>query len=231
MTDAMYEQSCGGESEGYVPADVVDAVFAIDCPSLPVDHAYALSQAIQAVLPWFADEPLAGLHDVHGAASGAGWIRPEGSGAMLQLSHRAKLALRLPSHRVDDAAALLGRTLEVAGWPLRVEKVSVRKLSRITTLFARYVVFAVGGDESAFLDAATKELDALGIAPATILCGRVTPLATPLRIYETRSLMLSGLTLEQSFALQRHGLGAERKVGCGLFIPHKGIGDLRSISN
>ena len=31
----------------------------------------ALRRPIQAVLPWFADEPLAGLHDVHGAASGA----------------------------------------------------------------------------------------------------------------------------------------------------------------
>jgi len=57
--------------------EVVDAVFAIECRSLPVDHAWALSAAIQAALPWFADEPQAGLHTVHGAASGAGWMRPD----------------------------------------------------------------------------------------------------------------------------------------------------------
>jgi len=212
-------------------ADIVDAVFAISCRSLPVDHAYALSQAIQAALPWFAEEPGAGLHLIYGAASASGWMRPEGADAMLQLSRRAKLALRLPRHRLNDATALLGRTLQIADWPLQVDKVAVRPLSHITTLFSRCVVLAEEGDEAAFLAAATGGLGALDIKPGTMLCGRVTPVATPARTYQTRSLMLAGLTLEQSLALQRHGLGAERKLGCGLFIPHKDIADLRSRSD
>lgn len=211
--------------------DIVDAVFAISCRSLPVDHAYALSQAIHAALPWFADEPGAGLHTLHGAPSGSGWMRPEAADALLQLSHRTRLVLRLPRRRLDDAAALLGRTLEVAGWPLQVDRLSARPLSRITTLFSRGVVFVAAGDEAAFLVAATEALGALGITPETILCGRVTPVATPLRSYQTRSLMLAGLRPEQSLALQRHGLGAARTLGCGLFIPHKGIGDLRARSD
>lgn len=211
------------------PADIVDVVFAIACRSLPVDHAYALQQAIEDALPWFAQEPRAGLHTVHGAASGSGWMRPEGAGALLQLSHRAKLALRLPRHRLDDAAALLGRTLQVAGWPLRVEKMALRPLSRITTLFARCVVLDAP-DEAAFVSAATGELGALGIRAERMVCGRVTPVATPERTYQARSLMLAGLTLGQSLLLQQSGLGAGRKLGCGLFIPHKDIADLRSRS-
>lgn len=207
--------------------EVVDAVFAIACPCLPVDHAYALQQAIQDALPWFAEEPHAGLHTVHGAASGSGWMRPEGADAMLQLSHRARLALRLPSQRVVGAAALLGRTLQVAGWPLRVEKMTLRPLSRITTLFSRCVVLE-GGDEAAFVSAATRELGALGIRAERMVCGRVTPVATPERTYEARSLMLAGLKLEHSLLLQQSGLGGGRKFGCGLFIPHKDIADLRS---
>jgi CRISPR-associated protein Cas6 len=214
-----------------MPRDIVDAVFAITCRTLPVDHAYALSQAIQAELPWFAEEPCAGLHTVYGAASASGWQRPEGAGALLQLSRRAKLALRLPRTRLDDAAALLGRSLEVAGWPLRVDKLAVRPLSRITSLFSRCVVITAAGDEAGFLAAAAGELGALGINPATVLCGRVTPIATPARTYRGRSLMLAGLTAEQSLVLQRHGLGAERKLGCGLFIPHKDIADLSSRSD
>lgn len=206
---------------------IVDAVFAIACPCLPVDHAYALQQAIQEALPWFAEEPHAGLHTVHGAASGSGWMRPEGADALLQLSHRAKLALRLPRHRLEDAAALVGRTLQVAGWPLGVEKMALRPLSRITTLFARCVVLAAG-DEAAFVGAAGAELGALGIRPERMVCGRVTPVATPARTYQTRSLMLAGLTIDQSLLLQQSGLGAGRKFGCGLFIPHKDIADLRS---
>jgi CRISPR-associated protein Cas6 len=209
-------------------ADIVDAVFAISCRSLPVDHAYALSQAVQAALPWFADEPDAGLHTIHGAASASGWMRPEAPHELLQLSHRAKLALRLPRERLRDAAALTGRTLEVAGWPLGVEALSARPLSRITTLFARTVTFAGAEEETEFVAAAEAELGALGIKVSTMLCGRVTTLATPARTYRARSLMLAGLKPEQSLELQRRGLGGERKLGCGLFIPHKDVGDLRS---
>ena len=208
-------------------ADIVDAVFAIACPSLPVDHAYALQQAIQEALPWFAEEPLAGLHTVHGAASGSGWMRPEGADALLQLSHRAKFALRLPAHRAQEAAVLVGRTLQVAGWPLQVEKMTLRPLSRITTLFSRCVVLAEG-DETVFVSAAIAELGALGIRAERMVCGRVTPVATPERTYQARSLMLAGLAPEHSLALQRQGLGAGRTLGCGLFIPHKDIADLRS---
>jgi len=213
------------------PGDIVDAVFAISCRSLPVDHAYALSQAIHGALPWFADEPGAGLHTIHGAPSGSGWMRPEAAGAVLQLSRRTRLVLRLPRARLGDAAALLGRTLDVAGWPLQVDKLSARPLSRITTLFSRGVVFTAADDEAAFLAAAKRALGALGIAPETILCGRVTLVATPARSVQTRSLMLAGLKPAQSLALQRHGLGEARTLGCGLFIPHKGIGDLRARSD
>lgn len=227
----MFWEDTNAEAEWNDPGDIVDAVFAISCRSLPVDHAYALSQQVQAALPWFADEAGAGLHPIHGAASGSGWMRPEGPDALLQLSQRAKLVLRLPRHRLDDATALVGRTLQIAGWPLRVDKVSMRPLARITTLFSRGVILAGADEESAFLTAAARELGALSISAARMLCGRVTPVATPARIYQSRSLMLAGLTPPQSLALQRHGLGEERKLGCGVFIPHKDIADVRSRPN
>lgn len=223
------------------PGDIVDAVFAIACPRLPVDHAWALSQAIQDALPWFAEEPYAGLHLIHGAGSGAGWMRPEAPDELLQLSHRVRLTLRLPRHRLNDAAHLIDCTLQVAGWPLRVEGLTAKPLSRITTLFSRGVIFAAGGDETAneetadaetgFLAAATQELAALGIRDTRPVCGRATRVATPERPRLARSLMLAGLTREQSLLLQQRGLGSGRKLGFGLFIPHKSIDDLHSRSD
>lgn len=207
--------------------EIVDAAFAIECRSLPVDHAYALSQALQAALPWFADEPQAGLHTVHGAASGAGWQRPEGEDALLQLSQRTRLVLRLPESRLRDASALTGRTLDVAGFPMRVGRLSPRPLLRIASLFSRSVIFEEADDETGFLAAATEALRSLGVEASTMLCGRDVTLATPQRTYRTRSLMLTVATPAQSLALQRHGLGNARKLGCGLFIPHKDVGDLR----
>ena len=211
--------------------DVVDAAFAIECRSLPVDHAWALSAAIQAALPWFAGEPQAGLHTVHGAASGAGWVRPEGEDAVLQLPRRTKLVLRLPGHRMTDAAALTGRTLDVAGSPMRVGRLAARPLLRIASLFARSVIFEGAGDEAAFLSAANEGLRTLGVEASTMLCGRDVTLATPEVTFRTRSLMVTVATPAQSLDLQRHGLGAARKLGCGLFIPHKDVGDLRSGSD
>ncbi|HUL95852.1 MAG TPA: type I-MYXAN CRISPR-associated protein Cas6/Cmx6 [Usitatibacter sp.] len=210
------------------PGEIVDAVFSIACRSLPVDHAWALSQAIQEALPWFAHEPAAGLHTIHGAESGSGWTRPEGPDARIELSHRAKLALRLPRHRLEAAAALVGRTLDVAGSPLTVQRLAPRPLSRITTLFSRHVVLGAAEEEPAFLEAAGGELEALGVRPGRMLCGRVSLVATPERVYRARSLMVAGLAQEQSLALQRQGLGAGRALGCGLFIPHKDIADLRT---
>jgi CRISPR-associated protein Cas6 len=208
--------------------EVVDAAFAIECRSLPVDHAFALSQAIQAALPWFAKEPQAGLHTVHGAASGAGWQRPEGGDALLQLSHRTRLVLRIPESRLRDAAALSGQTLDVAGFPMRVGRLQPRPLVRIASLFSRGVIFEGLLEEADFLAAAAGALRAFGIESPTLLCGRATALATPQETLTTRSLMLTVATPAQSLALQRHGLGEARKLGCGLFIPHKDVGDLHS---
>lgn len=207
--------------------EVVDAVFAIECRSLPVDHAFALSAAIQAALPWFADEPQAGLHTVHGAASGSGWMRPEGGEALLQLSQRTKLVLRLPESRLADAAALSGRTLDIGGFPMRVGRLAPRPLVRIASLFSRGVIFEDARDEAGFLAAAAMALRSLGVEASTLLCGRDVALATPQRSYRARSLMVTVATPAQSLALQRHGLGEGRKLGCGLFIPHKDVGDLR----
>jgi len=206
--------------------EVVDAVFAIECRSLPVDHAWALSAAIQAALPWFADEPQAGLHTVHGAASGAGWNRPEGEDALLQLSRRTRLVLRLPGRRVADAAALIGRTLDVSGSPMRVGRMVPRPLQRIASLFSRSVLFQASADEAQFAAMAAEGLRALGVESLTMLCGRDVTLATPDETYRTRSLMVTVTTPAQSLLLQRQGLGEARKLGCGVFIPHKDVGDL-----
>ena len=79
--------------------DVVDLNFSIKCKALPLDHAQALGDVLQGVLPWLKDEAHAGLHLVHGAESGNGWQRPEKG--LLYLSKRTKFSLRLPQARLE----------------------------------------------------------------------------------------------------------------------------------
>lgn len=223
----MYWQETKENEHYVVPDDVVDVVYNIQCRCLPVDHAWALSQAISAALPWFADEPEAGLHPIHVADSGNGWMRPDAPDALLQLSRRTRLMLRLPKHRVEDAGKLSGQTLDVGGNVMKVEKATVKPLSAMTTLFSRYIVSAEGMDEAAFLREAQSLLADMGIRPKKMLCGIERIIATPDRRIHTRSLMLADLAAEESVKLQQRGLGPGRTLGCGLFLPHKDIKEVR----
>ncbi|GAB4507005.1 MAG: hypothetical protein Tsb0026_00610 [Sulfuricaulis sp.] len=225
----MFWQEAKDNERYVVPDDIVDMVFSIQCRCLPVDHSYLLSQAISAALPWFAGEKHAGLHTIHGAESGNGWMRPEDPGALLQLSRRTKLTLRLPKQRIDDAGKLTGRTLDIGGNTMQVEKAVIKPLSAITTLFSRYIVASEGLDEMAFMREAQSLLADMGIRPKKMLCGMERVIATPDRKIHTRSLMLADLAMEESVRLQQHGLGPGRTLGCGLFLPHKDINEVRPV--
>lgn len=212
----------------FVPSDdVVDVAFRIVCRSLPVDHAFALSQAVAAVLPWLTDEALAGVHTIHVAESGNGWMRPETADAVLYLSRRTRLVLRLPKHRLQDAQALSGRTLQVGRNPMQVEAAAVRLLGASATVFSRYIVSTGGQDEEAFLAETARTLAAMGIRARKMLCGIERVIATPARAIHTRSLMIAELAPAESVTLQQRGLGPLRHLGCGLFIPHKDIREVK----
>jgi len=206
-----------------VPDEIVDLCFKVQCKQLPLDHAYELSQEIVKALPWFADEPQTGIHLIHGAESGNGWMRPEEPDAILSLSKRTRFMLRVPKHRIDDAAKLTGQPLKVAGNDLVLATPNAKPLSALTTIFARYVAAENVDDEELFLKQAAELLQEQGIQVNKMMCGRAHVLRMPNEDLQTRSLMIDGLEVEESVYLQQHGLGEGRLYGCGLFMPHKGI--------
>lgn len=204
--------------------DVVDVSFRIECPCLPLDHAYPLSAALLEHLPWLETEAFAGVHLIHGAESGNGWIRPQDPERdLLHLSRRARLRLRVPERMVQEAEALVGQRLEVAGHSLSVGTMSVIPLEALPVVFARYVVSDPEQDEASFLQQMAGELRELGVAASKLLSGRSHVLRVPAGLLHTRSLMVAELDPEASLRLQRSGIGPERAMGCGLFIGHKDI--------
>jgi hypothetical protein len=79
----MYWHDENDSPETYqVPDDIVDIAFKIDCRTLPLDHAQALSTALHTALPWIAEEPDLGIHTIHVAESGNGWMPRSGSSAI-----------------------------------------------------------------------------------------------------------------------------------------------------
>lgn len=203
------------------PGTVVDLAFAIQCKTLPVDHAWALYRAIAPLLPWLEDEPLAGIHPLHVAESAHGWQRPEEPDALLHLSRRTRLVLRLPDERIEEARGLEGERISVDGHEMHIGEATLHTLSRSTSLFARRVVMRKAESEDDFLRRQLDEMAALCVRPKKLLPGLSHLLRTGGGALRTCLLSVEGLSLEEAFVLQMRGVGSHRHLGCGIFVPHK----------
>lgn len=210
-----------------VDDSVVDLLFSIECKELPVDHIYHLSQAIHDALPGHNESTGLGIHPIHLAGSQNGWERPDASqGQNLILSKRTKLILRVrKAHQQDIIDKLNNTTLDINGFELTVKKPKIRKLSKDSTIFSRSIVCSEteAEDEMQFLKRIQLELSEIGIEIKKALCGKINPIETPDGPLLTRSLMLAEVPSEHSLKLQQEGLGPHRDMGCGIFLPHKGI--------
>jgi len=224
-----WQEETKRDARPVVPDDVVDLAFNISCRCLPVDHAWALYTALRPLLPWLEGEEGAGVHPIHVADSGNGWMRPDRPDDLLYLSRRTKLMLRVPQSRVAEAEQLSGQVLDVAGNRLAIEKAAVRPLSTHPALFSRYLVTDGSLDEGAFLTTIHAQLTAMDIRPKKMVCGIERTIATPDKTLHTRSLMIADLTPAESVRLQQRGLGRLHHLGCGLFIPHKDIQEIRQV--
>ena len=202
---------------------VIDLVFRTRGRQLPTDHAWTLRQTIIQVLPWLEDEPKAGIHLIHGAQSGNGWQQPDDS-SVIELSARTRFVLRVPEHRIAQARELSDQTLEIDGHAVTLLEARVRPLTPFSAVLARHIrVSESTVDESIFLEHAAKWLDELDIAPTKMLCGRIRHFTTPGGPMLTRSLLIAELSLKDSAVLQNNGIGHDRLLGCGLFLPNKSI--------
>lgn len=207
-----------------VPEDIVDINFKVSCKTLPLDHAQALTDALYKALPWLEAEPRAAIHAIHVAESGNGWMRPDNPETdVLHLSRRTRMTLRLPQEHIENARQLVGQSLEIAGNTLTVGEHSIKKLSKLTTIFARYVAASQVDDETAYLQEVYELLAEVAIRPKKMMSGRIQKIHSHEGELATRMLMLADLDIEASVKLQQQGLGEGRHLGCGIFIPHKGI--------
>lgn len=207
---------------------VLDLSFAMHCKQLPIDHAWDLSVALRTALPWLDAEPLAGVHTIHVAESGNGWLRPEDHSGLLIPSRRTRLELRLPKQRIEAAKTLSGKTLSWANYELIVGEAKEKPFSNAAVLFARYILSSETESEAQFLQRMAAEVQQLTqFKVKKMLCGRSYYLQTPQGKCLTRHLMLADLDNETTIRLQQIGLGEGRKFGCGLLLPHKGIKTLK----
>ncbi|MEW5880747.1 MAG: type I-MYXAN CRISPR-associated protein Cas6/Cmx6 [Pseudomonadota bacterium] len=188
-----------------------DFAYAVSGDRIGRDYADGLCRALTAALPWLDDEPLAGVHPMRG-------LTPCLDG--LLVGGRTRLTLRAPVSRTADCERLQGSHLEVPA-PLTIGRISVRELLPYPVLHAKLVV--TGAEEEADFVADIER----GVAELEVDCEMIVGRRAELRVGTERlvgfSLMLHGLSPAASLHVQERGLGLHRKLGCGLFIPHKSI--------
>jgi CRISPR-associated protein Cas6 len=181
----------------------VDVSFEVRCERLPRDYGYALFRALAEELDWLEEDTAAGVHPLHGTASADG---------SLFLGKRARLILRLTAARAEQALALTGTRLALG---------SGLEVGPYATVYSHFVSTGAE-DEAEFFVQAAALLKAVGL-PETMITGKAHAASTPEGKMHGFSLLLHGLTPAQSLAVQASGLGEGRKLGCGIFIPHKSV--------
>lgn len=193
-------------------ASVIDVVFGVAGRTLPVEYAYGLWRAVGCWLPWLEAESAAGIHRLRTA--------PTGYGVVL-LANRAKLTLRVPERRLGETLELAGKALDVGGSGLAVGTGAARPLSPWATLHAQQVVAGAAG-EAAFQDEVAQWLHTRGVV-CQFITGRRRTVTAGEREIVGFSVVLHGLSPDASLTMQSEGMGSDRALGCGIFVPHKSI--------
>ena len=193
--------------------EMIDAVFDVSGETLPATYPFALWNALVRHVPSLEEDALVGVIPLRTAASEAGMLLPK----------RAKLVLRLPSSLATHFTSLAGQQLDIEGRTLQLGNGKLREIQSYSTLHAHLVIGAE--DEVKFLQDVTNQLSELGIA-GKLICGMRNSMTAPDRSIHGYSLVIHDLKPDDSLRLQYTGLGADRRFGCGIFIPYKVITDL-----
>ncbi len=193
--------------------EMTDIVFPVSAHALPANYVFALWREVVHVLPWLEVEPAAGILPL---------CPPERGGELL-LSRRARMVVRLPAGRADEARRISGQALDVGGQIITVGEGKERPLQPHPTLHAQLVVS--NAREDTFVAEAASELRKIS-STCRCICGKQLVLPGSEGTLSGYSLVVHELKPEESLRLQGSGLGSDRHFGCGIFIPYKVIADL-----
>ena len=200
--------------EEYAPR-MIDLQFDLVGTTIPTENAQLLSDALLGLVPWLGEDPGIGIQHLKGAETNSG-------DATLHINRRTKLFLRVPRARVDAMQLLVGQTLDLAGHSLQIGRFKAREFSPFANIYAHFVDTGSAGEEQ-FVQDVMRELDGRFQLRCGFICGKQQTLQSASGPLYGYSLMLHDVPPHKSLQLQDEGLGRNRLLGCGIFIPHKSI--------
>lgn len=207
--------------EEYTPS-MIDLQFDLVGVTIPADSALQLSDALMQVLPWLGEEKGTGIQLLKGAETNSG-------DATVNINRRTKLFLRVPKTRVADTEILVGHAFQLEGHRLQVGNFKTRAFIPFSNIYAHFVDTGSAGEEQ-FVQDVMRELDGHFQLRCGFICGKQQTLRGPQGVLHGYSLMLHDLPPHKSLRLQDEGMGHNRLLGCGIFIPHKSIAPVVSVN-
>jgi CRISPR-associated protein Cas6 len=183
--------------------------------TIPADNALLLAEALVAQLLWLGDDTRIGIQHLKGAETNKG-------DTSLHINRRTKLFVRAPKARVDDLQQLVGKTLDLAGHDLQIGNFKTRAFSPFGNIYAHFVDTGSASEEQ-FVQDVMRELDGHFQIRCGFICGKRQTLKSASGPLFGYSLMLHDVPPHKSLQLQDEGMGRNRLLGCGIFIPHKSI--------
>jgi CRISPR-associated protein Cas6 len=191
--------------------------FPVQGRQLPADHGYALYSAVTRQLPALHGASWLGIELINGVS----WRE----GIIVLPTRGAHLRLRIPADRYGHVLPLAGRRLDISGHSIRLGSPNARPLTPAPSLYARIVTIKKFTAPEPFLDAARRQLDALGLT-ATLELPTDEQGRPRRRIITIQGKHVVGFSLaahnlndEDSISLQIKGIGGRRAMGGGLFNP------------
>lgn len=203
--------------------------FSLRGKTLPSDHGYALYSAIKNLLQEVESESTpkdlptdVRLCSISGVPDRAG---------MIYLSRSSRFRLRCPSEQVQTWYRFLqNQVLDIRGHLIRLIQPRITLPEASTILASRLVTFRLEAIDHVdvpryFLESCQKGLERLEIkGKAFIPSDSDGDLARrTLQVKDKKilgySVVVEGLSLNDSLKLQWHGLGGRKHFGCGWFYP------------
>lgn len=202
---------------------IINLVFPVQGTTLHADHNHRLLGSLSEKIPQ--------LHNFEGLAINTISGIPDKQGTIV-LTSSSRLYLRLPVEAIALVYPLVGQTLTIGEYQIKLGNPELQTLQGCESLKSRLVTIKGYTEPMSFLEAANRQLQALEIQANIGIPANEEgePKRLTLKINKPDqkrsytivgfSVVVSDLTEEDSIKLQIHGLGGKRRLGCGVFYPN-----------
>ncbi|MBD2667367.1 type I-MYXAN CRISPR-associated protein Cas6/Cmx6 [Richelia sinica] len=202
---------------------IINLVFPVQGTKLHADHNHRLLGSISEKIPQ--------LHNLEGLAINTISGIPDKQGT-IALTSSSRLYLRLPVEAIALVYPLVGQTLTIGEYQIKLGNPELQTLQSCESLKSRLVTIKGYTEPMSFLEAANRQLQALEIQANIGIPANEEgePKRLTLKINKPDqkrsytivgfSVVVSDLTKKDSIKLQIHGLGGKRRLGCGVFYPN-----------